>query len=240
MICSHDNDTSVKPQLEKGYYEPHVQKLIFNFCNGGNILDIGANYGQHTIFMSKLFPNSNITAIEASAGNIEILKESIDFNSCTNINIIQAFLSDYEKEIEYCYWPELSACAFGCTTDYAEVQHKEYKTIVKTQKLDDIIDFEPDFIKMDIEGAEFDTLHGGVRTFSKCPPLMLELNNFTSTEFYDRHVSELIKKLIEIGYNLAYINHNGNIVKVFLSQLIDITLQPKFVMIDALFTKEDT
>ena len=80
-IFAHDTDKSVSNEFKLGRYEPHVQLLISHFAKDKlKILDIGANYGQHSIFMSKLFPNAHITAIEASDSNIECIKESLKFN----------------------------------------------------------------------------------------------------------------------------------------------------------------
>ena len=101
-INSHDTDVSVSHEFKQNRYEPHVQLLISNFIGEKkNLLDIGANYGQHSLFMSKLCPESNIVSIEASDKNIECFKQSILDNNCKNINIQQAFLSDKKKRLDF-------------------------------------------------------------------------------------------------------------------------------------------
>lgn len=89
---------------------------------------------------------------------------------------------------------------------------------------------------MDIEGAELNCIKGGTETFKNCPDLVLELNNFTSTNFYGFHITKLTNKLKEIGYNKAFI-YLDQINQVTFEQLDEMLLQPDFVMIDVLLTK---
>lgn len=220
QICCHDEDNSVQPSLKHGVYEPHVQVILHLFCRDKkNILDIGANYGQHTVFMSKLNPEADILAIEASVDNISILESTIAANACSNIRIHQAYLSDTEKEIVFYHEKGNAACAFGCTTDYGTSNHNEIGKKIVTQTLDNIVDFKPDFIKMDIEGAELLAIEGGLKIFEGNPPLLIELNKFTSEKFYDTPIDKLIDKIQELGYNAGIVMSQSQLVSVSIDDI---------------------
>lgn len=234
IMSSHDDDKSVTSQFMAGFYEPHVQKMLTHYClNKKNILDIGSNYGQHSVLMSKLNLDANIVAIEASLKNIDVLKNNLELNNITNVKIINSYLKDKVDKIDYYHWTGNSACAFGCTTEYGEKNHSEYKTTVDTNTLDNLIDFEPDFIKMDIEGAELLAIQGGKKVFKNCPPLLIELNKFTSESFFNTPITDLIDEIFDIGYDNGIIYHNNNFLSCDKDDLY--FLMSQTIMMEVLF-----
>ena len=57
------------------------------------IFDIGANVGEISIYLSKMYPNSKIFAFEPSKRNLKLFDENINnqFFNCDNITIIENF-----------------------------------------------------------------------------------------------------------------------------------------------------
>jgi FkbM family methyltransferase len=237
-ISCHIEDTSVQPMFRQGKYEPHVQYMIENYCkNLKNILDIGANYGQHTILMAKISPDAKIIAIEASQSNIDVLEHNLKENDINNVKIINTYLSDKNGTIDFFHADSNAACAFACTSDYGEVNHTDIKTNIQTHRLDSLVtDTQFDFIKMDIEGAELLAIDGGEEIFRNCPLCLLELNKFTSESFYNTPINHLIDRMQGLGFSSGFIVSNEGLHQINIEQIKSIMINN--IMLEVLFLKD--
>lgn len=132
------------------------------------IFDIGANVGEVSLYLSKMYPNSKIFSIEPSKANLVIFKENIEkqYFNCNNITIIEKVICNYNGKIKI-------TKLFGAentiildpkknrqiNNEYKnnvnkidEVDEVDANTLIKIceqNKIDKI-----DFIKIDIEGSE--------------------------------------------------------------------------------------
>lgn len=78
-------------------YEPlTLTKCKELLSNGGNFIDIGANMGLHSLYLSPL-KNVNIYSVEPSAGNFKLLLHNIALNNSKNIYPINIGLSDKDS-----------------------------------------------------------------------------------------------------------------------------------------------
>ena len=64
-----------------------------------NIIDLGSNIGEFSIFFAKKYPNSKIISVEGSKINYDILKDNIEFNNISNVILENSVIADEEKEI---------------------------------------------------------------------------------------------------------------------------------------------
>lgn len=127
----------------------------FNFENGNPIIyDCGANIGLSCLYFKRLFPNCTIKAFEADPKIFEILKENIDSNIHTgNIELFNKAIWIDNNGVEF-----NQEGADGGTVIIDE-SNSEKRVKVESVRLKDLLDNEkPDFLKMDIEGAEVDVL----------------------------------------------------------------------------------
>ncbi|MEA2338416.1 MAG: hypothetical protein QOE82_2423 [Thermoanaerobaculia bacterium] len=161
-----------------GTYERHMQRL-FQECvrPGATVFDIGANVGFFTLLASKLAGDSGrVYAFEPLPRNLYYLERHIAVNAITNVIV--------------------EAVAVAATSGEAHFRTAEHASMgglaeggnlrVVTASLDDLIAggvvARPDFVKMDIEGAEADALRGAARLLST-GPLTIAL----STHGYQQH-----------------------------------------------------
>jgi 2-polyprenyl-3-methyl-5-hydroxy-6-metoxy-1,4-benzoquinol methylase len=74
----------------------YFKLIIKNFDNkiGKNILEVGAGSGNLTSWLRKLYPESNITAIEPSEKMTNVLKSK----NLENVDVKKAFLKDLEND----------------------------------------------------------------------------------------------------------------------------------------------
>jgi FkbM family methyltransferase len=140
------------------------------------IYDIGANKGSWTEMIKNIYPFSEYYLFEANEKNNEFIKEKNYFN---------VLLSDIDnKEIKFY---SHKYCDGGNTGDsvYKELSNgysegKYYILLKKTITLDFLIkEFNlplPDFIKIDVQGAELDILKGASKSLENSTMVLLEIS----------------------------------------------------------------
>lgn len=221
-----DDDKSITPQLERGVYEPHVQAIIAAMTQPNfKVLDVGANIGIHSILFSKIC--SDVTCIEASSENVDLLKRNYELNNMVLPTIFNEFLGD-GSTLTFSRAQSNHACSFTATTDHS--QRNEIRETVTTKKIDEIIKFQPDLIKMDIEGAEYNTMMACPGFFSNTKFMIVELNKFTNEKFFNQPI-QLLTDLLLTMYRM-YIPYQGQLHEVDAGWLANYFLTN--LMLDAL------
>ena len=144
---------------------------------GDIVIDIGANIGRYTIISSKrVGTKGKVVAIEAHPGNFEILNGNIKLNQLTNI--IPLNYAAYSKETKIkLYVPDEES---GYTI-YHTLMERTGKKFVEVNantldyllQLNEIRQEEVNWIKIDVEGAEFEVLKGATNVLSKSKDIAL-------------------------------------------------------------------
>jgi FkbM family methyltransferase len=148
-----------------GTYERHMQRLFRERIRPGAIVfDVGANVGFFTLLASKLAGDSGrVYAFEPLPRNLDFLERHVRLNDLANV-----------------YVEALAVAATSGEAHFRVAQHASMGGLaeggdlrVVTASLDDLIASghvaRPDFIKMDIEGAESDALRGAARLLAGGP-----------------------------------------------------------------------
>lgn len=145
-----------------------------------NIIDLGACWGEFSLFLSKKFPNSNIFSIEGSEKNYDVLNINLNHNPylSKNIKTFNLIISDKDG------YEEISDTTSTMNTLKSVINKEEirYKTIV-SNKLETFImnhNIDIDFIKIDIEGSELKLLPDLKKIFTKS--IQIELINYNTIE----------------------------------------------------------
>jgi len=139
-----------------GTYERHMQRLFREHIRPGAIVyDVGANAGFFTLLASKLAGDSGrVYAFEPLPRNLEFLERHIGLNELANVHIEALAIAATSGEAHFRIAQHAS---MGGLSEEGDLH-------VVTASLDDLIATgratKPDFIKMDIEGAESDALRG--------------------------------------------------------------------------------
>lgn len=160
-----------------GTFELPIQNCLVRELKPGDIFyDIGANAGFFSLLGSKCVGDKgHVFAFEPLPENIETVKSQFELNQVVNCTLVEAAVSDCVGETEFCEGPDTS-------TAHIRSQENEQGnvSIVKTITLDEFTKTErpPDFVKMDIEGAEVLALQGayGLLTRPNSPKFLIELH----------------------------------------------------------------
>jgi FkbM family methyltransferase len=116
-----------------------------------NIIDCGSNYGTSIVYFKQLYPNAKINGIEADPNIFEILDKNINERNYKNVNLLNKAISNENGLIHF-----FSEGADGGRTYKMDAPRQTDE--VETIDIDELINGEVDFLKMDIEGAETDVL----------------------------------------------------------------------------------
>lgn len=163
------------------YYDEDytVISCVKNYA--GTILDVGANYGQ-SMFSFYNLSKSNIVSIEVRPDLYETLlemKRLIDNEG--RIRVINSGVSDKEEELVW-YEPVDPIMSGSFDTNFIHGRNLDVEIVEKTMKcrpLDDLLETYEDiwFVKMDVEGLEYEALKGCKKIISQNHPLILVEQN---------------------------------------------------------------
>ena len=160
------------------------EKDFFAFMDAiekeGAIMDVGANIGIMTYHLSTQFKDRKIIAVEPMPDNFAILKQIVDQNKLTNVELVPSAVGD-EKTVLKMVLPlngkvKMQGLAHVVHDSIDEWNEGE-QIDVNCERLDDIANGEPIAgIKMDIENFEYFALKGAQNLLKKYKPVVyLEL-----------------------------------------------------------------
>jgi FkbM family methyltransferase len=167
----------------------------FHPKTGDVIVDVGAHIGRYSIIGSKrVGPNGKVIAIEAHPHNFEILNRNIKLNKLTNVIALNSAVYSKETKINL-YTPGQQ---FGHTiynTIISDRAKKEDNFVeINSNTLDNLLQQQNgishadiNWIKIDVEGAEFEVLKGATAILSKSKDtaLLIEVHNLPNgNNFY--------------------------------------------------------
>ena len=142
-----------------GTYERPVQQLFRRFIRpGAVVLDAGANTGFYTLLASKLAgPHGRVFAFEPLPRNLHYLRRHLELNGVGNVTVVPMALRGSSGTARF---RTAAHASMGALAGDGDLE-------VPAASLDDLLASGritmPDFIKMDIEGAESDALGGASR-----------------------------------------------------------------------------
>lgn len=174
-----------------------------------NCIDVGCHKGEILHFMLKYAPNGSHYAFEP----IPYMYNELVKKYGKRATIYPYALSDKSGMTSFHLVKNAPAYS-GIKERHYDISNPEIVEIdVELKSLDELIpkDKRIDFIKIDVEGAEFGVLKGGIRMLKASKPIILFECGKGASEFYGTQPSDIHDFLHkEIGLNIftlsAYIN----------------------------------
>lgn len=176
------------------YYTPKG----FEIRKGDTVLDIGGHIGAFTVFASKLA--DKVYVFEPVPFNFELLKENLELNGLKNVVVAQKALSN-KKGMSKIF---LSGSNLATHSFYKSWAADQTESIdVSTTTLEDFV-FENeikkiDFLKMDVEGAEYEILpliNG--KLLDKIKKMVIETHDIDK----DSNIETVKKLMTEKGFSV--------------------------------------
>lgn len=154
-------------------YDRHYQNPT------GTMLDIGCNIGTWTLPLAQRYSQNTILAFDCQQPLVDCVCQTVDLNRLTNVKAYCAAVSDrvesrtYNK-LDYHWGGNLGAYEFEpphSNSDFNGRTTTETDTVsvitVDSLNLDSVV-----FMKLDVEGMEYQALVGAKETIQRCRPFI--------------------------------------------------------------------
>jgi FkbM family methyltransferase len=171
-------------------YEPEFLDYCYQFVDEDAIcLDIGANIGVKTLFLSRHASNGRVIAIEAAPNIAERLRENVALNSASNVECVQAAIGDRVGSARFA-----ESSAYGhLSEDGVEVPMLTIEELAHRLSLPRV-----DFIKIDVEGFEFAILKSAYEFINAQRAVVLfEFNSWCQLAFADVNPKAFLEWIFE-------------------------------------------
>jgi FkbM family methyltransferase len=167
--------------------------------SGDVVVDMGAHIGAFAVRAAQLAHPGQVYAYEASKKNYALLTENRQLNSLENLYIENSAVSDHRGPMSL-YIPagnSILGSLLQSTSSFTEtVQAITFADIIAEHALTQI-----DFLKVDVEGAEFDILlTSSAETFAKVQHMVIEYHEFEGDE---RTHLDLVNLLVSHGFKVV-------------------------------------
>lgn len=219
-----DTTYPIERAMLGNYYEPELINIIQTYVNKGNIcFDIGANVGAITLPLAdKVDSLGRVYSFEPGPILFDRITKNISLNPELK-KIVYLHNVGVSNKSGTLFWNEDmnnrgNAGLLGSSgTQVAVMTVDEFVNVEKLQRLD--------FVKIDVEGMEYEVLSGGVATWHKYKPIIYfeTLKEFEKVRGF--HIFKLIEELlVKLGYSLHGVGKEGRVVPVTLENLLPNTL----------------
>jgi len=166
--------------LVYGSWEPKVSAVVRETVREGmTALDIGGHIGYYTLLLARYAgKNGRVYAFEPLPSNFELLEKNIWLNNLDQVEALPFAVFSHPGKLTISA-PDGDSNSGGASvvsvvgSRQIEVEATTIDSFCKIRGI------RPEFIKMDVEGAEYDVLQGAEETIRACRPKMLiELHHF--------------------------------------------------------------
>ena len=187
-----------------GHWEPHIRGVLQELCKEGmNFIDVGANIGAHTLYMSKLVgPTGRGFAFEPCNSHSSVLFYNLMTNNCFNTTVYQYGCSDTEETmyVEERFTMTKKQNNFGGIT----LQNKKSENNdepIQTRVLDNMNLPKIDIVKIDAEGMEERVIKGMREIIKRDKPIFI-------VEIHSICEQSMFQLLSSIGYSVTRIENS--------------------------------
>lgn len=211
------------PKESKDIHYQYIKREIFeiliydyHLCpmprRGGVVLDVGANIGMFAKYAA-VYKNNKVISFEPSKICLEPLRKNLE--SCLDkVILIYKGTWSHTGKLGFKESEEFSGCnrivSLPEESDYAIDVVTIDDTIEDIQSVSDLKYNSVDFIKMDVEGAEMESLIGAENTIKKYKPNMaISVYHKPNDE---KEIIDYVKSLVD--YKITVINHVNIGIKV--------------------------
>lgn len=210
---------SVSDFYSKGWFYPRYDNgkiheplatdvFIEHVKDNSRVLDIGGHLGYFSCIAGKLAKNGEVHVFEVDPKCIGLISNNLNINDLTNVKIHNQAVSDAKGMVKI---PVDHNPNPGLI-----INSKSYNDFIEVEaiSIDDFLiqnNLQPDFIKIDIEGAEGIAIAGMKRTLAKSNvTLLVEIHVDILKNQFDTDYKDIIGLLLENGYTLVEIEHRNS------------------------------
>lgn len=160
-------------------------------------IDAGANIGLATVYLKSKHPNAEVICFEPSKAIREVLELNIEMQGLSNVTVMPYALSSKSGMLEFTV-PDKDNLAGSLR---ANIESHGVKTeLVEVKRLAPFINKQCDFIKLDIEGAEYAVLSDIKKKLNTVSNIFIEYHGEASGAPND--LAKIVSMLVSQGFRL--------------------------------------
>jgi FkbM family methyltransferase len=185
-------------------YDRQTNKIIRKLCRADtNCIDVGAHKGEVLDIMLKYAAHGVHYAFEPIPALYSGLREK--YRSNANCHISDVALSNAKGTSTFNYVVSNPSYSGLVKRKYDRPNEEDTTITVKTDKLDDVLppDYQPHFMKIDVEGGEMLVLQGARNTITKHKPFIIFEHGLGASDMYGSTPDKLFGLLAECGLNIS-------------------------------------
>ena len=186
----------------------------------GTAIDIGANFGMHTLIMADCVGSEgHVVAFEPIQANLDLLRRNVRLNHFNHrVTVIDSAVSDLMTDhLEMTMMSDSLEPSAAISTESTSESDKQKTIRVRNQSLDGAAELnewgDNCFVKIDVEGAELSVLRSGENFLQEArPKLLIEVHDYALPQF-GASTKDVYSFLEQRNYDIRQIsdmnNHNG-------------------------------
>ncbi len=209
-ILKHQTDLGLKYHIYKNKYKIafrdapvfliSIKELFINefykfkaTTDRPRIIDCGSYIGTSVLYFKVNYPNAVVTGFEPDETNYDIIKKNLETWNFTDTSVTNAAIWINNESISF---NSKGSMASRIETGASENDNKKS---VKCVRLKDLLNEEIDFLKIDIEGAEYAVLKDCSDSLSKVKNLFVEYHGIYAENY---KLNEILEILVKITLNI--------------------------------------
>uniref|UniRef100_B8HV71 Methyltransferase FkbM family n=1 Tax=Cyanothece sp. (strain PCC 7425 / ATCC 29141) TaxID=395961 RepID=B8HV71_CYAP4 len=186
-----------------GTYEMPLQNTLAQYLQPGSVFyDIGANVGFFSIIAAQLVGDTGqVYAFEPVPENVATIRRNVELNQFANVRIFDQAISSSSGEAELLLAQHIGGASLATAATPPDLRGRMK---VKTASIDDLLQSlslkPPSLVKIDVEGAEIDVLHGMLQTIQTYQPVIIyEVDDGDFVAFQEKR-QNIAKLMLSLNY----------------------------------------
>ncbi|WP_173046447.1 FkbM family methyltransferase [Nitrospira sp. KM1] len=167
------------------------------------ILDCGSNVGMSILYFKHLYPQARIIGFEPDPAIVKYLEDNVATNDLSDVQIVQAAVGGREGSLTFYSDGKYGSCLAHLTTGGAPAGWSAHA--VPCVKLRDYLHEPVDFLKMNIEGAEWEALADSGDRLRSVNEMAIEYHHLPGLP---RTLHKILGLLDELGFDSVVSDFN--------------------------------
>ncbi len=195
--------------LRTKQFEPDIiNKAALLLNNTRDVLDVGANIGFFTVFFAKKLKDKKVLSIEPTSNALNHLNKNIGLNKIKdNVIVFEGAASNKEGYAEIKTIDGMEEySSLGEWIHPSIIKEKYVLQKVKLQTVDNLVQMyslDPGFMKVDVEGMEYNVFQGATNTLKKHRPIILSELSAPLLKANGASAMEVINYIKSFEYNVT-------------------------------------
>lgn len=173
------------------------------------IIDGGSNIGMSICYFKKCYPSAKIIAFEPDPESFSFLKENVELNGYSDVDIHNVAISGNEKRITFYKDNTIKASLINSVKPNAIPGEDSVSFEVPARKLSSFINGKVDLLKLDIEGAEYEVFQEIKSKLHNISNIFLEIHQGEGAA--NEPIGELLEILESSGFRYAITGSWGSL-----------------------------